>query len=411
MAAGTNDMNPDGRISTEGNDPAQAVVRLGRMIDKIIQKCPDATILVAMIINTCDPKQSPATQRFQSLIPGLVQQYRRRGEHVLAVNFASFSTGDLRDCIHPTNDGYKIMGNMWYDFITQIPPDWIKDPVGNDPMRDERDDDITKNGGIDSQFSPPQWQMPPMLSLGKAAVKEKYNDAAGSRPQKCSLTPSYYYAGKVALGGVGQNGDWKYHKNWQDGNIVAEGLNWGNDGVRLHDMNGDGKADYVWVHPETGEIRCWINNLPNPWSPAGNNNAVIGSGVGPGKTIFLADMNGDGLDDYLVVDPDKGSVKVWWNWGPDPNWVNGWKFEAGGEIASGVPHANLATLRFPDINGDGRADYVVMGQNGALKCFLNLGTVAGIDPIFYYQGTIASGAELDLSRIVFADVGDRHLFF
>lgn len=73
--------------------------------------------------------------------------------------------------------------------------------------------------------------------------------------------------------------------------------------------------DYVWIHPDTGEIRCWLNNLPEPWSPAGNNDGIIGSGVGPARTIYLAvsvphrltqpnvladnlqDMNGDGVSD------------------------------------------------------------------------------------------------------------------
>jgi hypothetical protein len=46
--------------------------------------------------------------------------------------------------------------------------------------------------------------------------------------------------------------------------------------------------DYVWIHPKTGEITCWLNNLPKPWSKAGKNNGIIGSGVGPAKTIYLA---------------------------------------------------------------------------------------------------------------------------
>lgn len=110
------------------------------------------------------------------------------------------------------------------------------------------------------------------------------------------------------------------------------------------------------------------------------------------------------MDDYLVVDPKKGSVRVWWNYGPDKNWSNGWKFVEGGVIASGVPHANLNTLRFPDINGDGRADYVYIGEGGALKHHMNTGTVGGQDPLFIAQGGIATGAVQDITRLVFADV-------
>jgi hypothetical protein len=89
------------------------------------------------------------------------------------------------------------------------------------------------------------------------------------------------------------------------------------------------------------------------------------------------------LDDYLVVDPSKGSVRAWWNFGPDKSWDNGWKFVPGDEIASGVPHANLKTLRFPDINGDGRAGYVYIGEGGSLEHHLNTGSPGGRDVLFH----------------------------
>ncbi|SCB65313.1 unnamed protein product [Fusarium graminearum] len=146
-------------------------------------------------------------------------------------------------------------------------------------------------------------------------------------------------------------------------------------------MNGDGKAE----------------------SGAGNNNAIIGSGLGPAKTIYLADMNGDGMDDYLVVDPDNGSVRAWWNYDPDESWDNGWKYVPGGEVTSGVPHANLETLRFPDINGDGLADYVYIGEGGSLNHHLNTGSVGGRDVLFHAMGGIAARAASDISKLVFAD--------
>jgi len=47
-------------------------------------------------------------------------------------------------------------------------------------------------------------------------------------------------------------------------------------------------SDYVWIHPETGETHCWINNLPAPWSAAVGNNDLIASGAGKGRQVFLA---------------------------------------------------------------------------------------------------------------------------
>lgn len=73
----------------------------------------------------------------------------------------------------------------------------------------------------------------------------------------------------------------------------------------------------------------------------------------------------------MVVNPNNGEVRIWWNYGPDDDWANGWRFVSGGVIATGVPHANWDTLRFPDINGDGRGDYVTIGVGGSLALWLN----------------------------------------
>jgi len=105
-----------------------------------------------------------------------------------------------------------------------------------------------------------------------------------------------------------------------------------------------------------------------------------------------------------VVNPTNGAVTVYWNYGPDNSWANGWKFVPGGTIAVGVPHANLATLRFPDINGDGRADHVYIGKGGSLGAWLNTGPEGGQDVLFVAQGGIATGAAPDISKLVFGDV-------
>ncbi|GJN73332.1 hypothetical protein PLICBS_007410 [Purpureocillium lilacinum] len=136
LHAGTNDMNENNSTATEGNDPAAAAKRLGALVDRIVAACPDAVVLVAMIIDTCRPEQSPRTQLFQSLIPGAVTRPRLEAGHkVLAANFTAFPVSELRDCIHPTNRGYRLLGDYWYDVMAQVPRDWIQAPVGPDPER------------------------------------------------------------------------------------------------------------------------------------------------------------------------------------------------------------------------------------------------------------------------------------
>lgn len=132
LMAGTNDMNPDPAVSRQGNDPKGAAERLGKLLDKVVEKCPEAVVLVAVILGTCNADQAPQTKEFQGLIPEVVRSRWEDGKKVLAVDFGTFGVGLLRDCIHPTNEGYEIMGDYWYDFVRQVPEGWIREPVGGD---------------------------------------------------------------------------------------------------------------------------------------------------------------------------------------------------------------------------------------------------------------------------------------
>lgn len=213
-------MNPNNAISTEGNDPQGAADRLGKLIDQIIKECPDATILVAMIVNTCDPNQSPATKRYQSLVPSVAKARRDAGHHVLAVDFTTFSTNMLQDCIHPTNEGYRLFGDYWYDFITQIPKDWIKAPVGKDP---DRKGGTNENGGLDKHIPPPDWGKSPVQRTSKDFILDAFRRGYGNTHGVCKGKPVFRATGQIALG-LGHNGDWKYHKFWQEAGKVADGL-------------------------------------------------------------------------------------------------------------------------------------------------------------------------------------------
>lgn len=131
-------MNPNLDIAKEGNDPKGAAERLGKLIDQIVNACPDATVLVAMIIGCHDELQRINIAQFQALIPGVVQSRQDAGKHVLAVDFTTFPMDALRDGIHPSNEGYRLFGDYWYDFIAQIPSDWILSPIGGDPDRSDK---------------------------------------------------------------------------------------------------------------------------------------------------------------------------------------------------------------------------------------------------------------------------------
>src|SRR5690242_17591199 len=102
-------------ISKEGSDPKGVAKRLGQLIDKMIEYCPDAAILVAIPLSSCDGFKSRSPE-YRAMIPEVVRKRRQEGKHVVAVDFSTFDLKDLRDCLHPTNEGYSIMGDYWYDF-------------------------------------------------------------------------------------------------------------------------------------------------------------------------------------------------------------------------------------------------------------------------------------------------------
>ncbi|KAK3699765.1 hypothetical protein LTR37_016274 [Vermiconidia calcicola] len=392
LMAGTNDMNPDPSTSIEGSDAQGAAQRLGNLVDQILTAVPNTVVLVAKV-----PQAAPATQganinAYNALIPGIVQQRASAGKHVQLVDMSVIGVELLIDGIHPTAAGYQQMGDIWYRAISAIPKDWIKAPDGEGPSHALNCD----GSNALSSVSP---------TVGGAGTGARGDINANGGPDQNIPDPIFHLDKlqcEIALG-IGHNGDWDYSQDWVSGGKIADGLGLDMPGVQLYDMDGDGRAEYLWVNETTGQLTCWKNNYPEAWSPCGNNGGIIASGAGIGRAnVFFADLDGDGKTDYLTVNGNTGAVTVYWNEGPDANFVNGWRFTPGGVVASGVPHANLRTLRFADINGDGRADYVIVGIGGALGLWLNMGSGRGIQ--FVPSGGIAVGASPNIDNLVLEDI-------
>jgi hypothetical protein len=147
---------------------------------------------------------------------------------------------------------------------------------------------------------------------------------------------------------------------------VATGVGDG-PGVQFADIDGDRKADYLWVD-KYGAVTAYLNGGSGSdgwlWEPQG----VIAKGVGaPRQDIKFADINGDGLADYLWVNRLDGSVSEWQNGGMKEVW----QWYPQGKIATGVG-ANGLAVHFAVLNGNGRADYLkVDPASGAVTIWAN----------------------------------------
>ena len=131
-------------------------------------------------------------------------------------------------------------------------------------------------------------------------------------------------------------------------------------------FNGDGRADFLLLMPDRS-VLAFINE----GFPKVNYIPNVASGVAPADKIRFADINGDGKADYLVVNDD-GSVDAWLNAGGDASGKPGWI--SMGRIAGGIK-APGKNVQFADIDGDGRADYLLIDPaNGAVTAWINNGT-------------------------------------
>ncbi|KAL9600416.1 MAG: hypothetical protein Q9219_003169 [cf. Caloplaca sp. 3 TL-2023] len=143
--------------------------------------------------------------------------------------------------------------------------------------------------------------------------------------------------------------------------------------IRFADIDLDGKDDYIVIGNDTGSVTVWINGgaTSDGWGWNGPHEVAPGA-LPPGTKgidVMFADINGDGRPDYIVKD-SKGGLDAYLNIGK-PKTIAGIEWKPAGHIASGTGTADIS---LSDINGDGRADYLTWSDVGALTGYLNYRT-------------------------------------
>lgn len=96
--------------------------------------------------------------------------------------------------------------------------------------------------------------------------------------------------------------------------------------------------------------------------------------------MFFPDINGDGRADYAVVGK-KGEINLWLNTGGPSSYDVSWI--SAGQIATGLGTPNISLV---DISGDGRSDYMIWDEFGGLTGYLNERGPQEDVPIWIDQG-------------------------
>jgi len=368
LMAGTND------IVLKAADQAGAPTRLGNLIDLVVAGCPDAAILVATLTPLLDPVNEAEVVAYNAAIPGVIASRVNAGKHVMMVDMSEVPASDIHtsDGIHPDDAGYVLIAYAWYAAINKAGSNgWIHAPVSGGSG-------ISLFGGNCSPWS-----------QNTQGVEIACGINQGNAPfiQRWSQEKTVAYSVLENVNGIFPAHGGQFDHGYGETN---------GDGVRFADLNGDGRDDYLWV-AQDGSVRAFLNTgNPNAWT----NLSIIATGLGATReTIIFADVNCDGLADFLIVDPD-GSVTARFNLGVAhfPNWAPPLM------VAYGVG-APGSQVRFADIDGDGCPDYFTLDPvTGAVHAWLNT-----LDfPQWTSLGLMAAGFGSPGSSIRFADVNGDH---
>ncbi|KAH7261771.1 hypothetical protein BKA59DRAFT_1822 [Fusarium tricinctum] len=307
--AGTNNMDKNRDL-----DIALDIYR--NMIDGIFTAAPEVTILVAPVIWANKPAMQVNTDNFNPQLEALIKLRQQQGKRILSVPI-DIGLGDLWDEKHPNDKGYEKMANAWLKAILEADTrGYLKKPVAM------TDADAPNTG------------------IGNAA--DGGSEIGGSHDK------IWQKKGTVFEG----------FRTWETvGTVAAAAENGSRDKLILADLNGDGISDYVLADND-GTVRAWINGgKPNSWTSLGKVNPAWSSIKG--DMIRMADVDNDGKADLIVLYSD-GAAKVW------KNTDNGKKFEPlDSKWATGL--ASSDKVYFEDIDGDGYADYVIVYSGGGVR--------------------------------------------
>ncbi|KAK4565366.1 hypothetical protein LTR86_003983 [Recurvomyces mirabilis] len=157
-------------------------------------------------------------------------------------------------------------------------------------------------------------------------------------------------------------------------------------------MTGDGRDDFCCLGPDGGVV-CWQNT---PGSDARSPNWVSLGTVKPSEgypqaQVRLADIDGDGRCDYVVFDSTTTNIYGWRNGALDNSPPAYWYAMRG--VISGLPPKALSGWKFADLNGDKKDDLIWVSPDGQVTTWINRrGFSVGLGPAFVSHGVTHAGS-------------------
>ncbi|WP_033288889.1 FG-GAP-like repeat-containing protein [Amycolatopsis jejuensis] len=342
-----------------GIDIANAPARLHRLLDRIYADRPDVTVLLLGLIPTSAGLESRVAA-YNSAVKGFAAGENQAGHRFRYVEPPALTSGEMQDHLHPNDAGYRRMAESFSGALAKAYSDGLfsaHPPLGA----------ATESGG---------------------SGKIRWADFDGDgRADYVTIASNGAVNVFLNRGGDG-------HGGWQALGQVATGLTTDPARVRLADFDGDGRADYLLIAPN-GAVSVYLNRGGDGhggWQALGQ--VATGLTTDPSRVRF-ADFDGDGRTDYLLIAPN-GVVTAYLNRGGDGH--GGWLGR--GQVAGGTT-TDANSVRFADLDGDARADYVTIAPSGAVNAFFNRG--GDEEGGWQSMGQVATGVTTDSSAVALAD--------
>ncbi|KAF5507162.1 Multidomain esterase [Colletotrichum aenigma] len=374
--AGTNDI-------VRSIDNANQHIRFRNMIQGLWDNISPGTVVIATTIlpigGEADARRQAVNEKYREVVRELYAQGR---PIFLAEMDGHITLSDLDDGVHPNAQGFKKMAGPIYAAIGRARSQGrLMEPLDAGDALDQ--------GGVGCHKVPGNGiNAGALTQVGSGYDDGEYIHDAQDMGAVTTITSDWdrdqwffariFRSDRDDLLGWIKNGDkvlYAVRRNDGDGKFTLIGDldvhdNCIQRGVQWADLNGDGLDDFVCIGSD-GAVFASINN-----GNGGGGTLPTFTHIGTWKArdpayaqadIRIADIDGDGRADFIGL-RGNGDAWVWRNGGTGnkPSY-----FQAMGRRFEGKGMGNLAGTRFEDLNGDGRADWLWVSDNGQTTTYTN----------------------------------------
>ncbi|PZG53199.1 hypothetical protein C1I98_05820 [Spongiactinospora gelatinilytica] len=396
-----------------------AIGRLEDLIWHLELADPGVTVLVAGVQPLRDPAQAARREAFNAQIPAMVEQLETLGVRVIYTDTSNLTLADIgSDGIHPTDQGYakigaafvkaaaEAKGRGYFTRLKAQAEDVDRDPCGMEDYGEGLPVPGANKLG-------PNWEDRGVIQAQQFPSSSRFWMIDINKDRKAEFVTVDDKQNFRFWWNSGPSGDNAWTPFVEGVNAYKPPAGSVGNMLRFADLDGDGFPDCAVVHLSGRiDVRTWKADNPAGSRMCMNQYEGVASvftngsegdtlTIDPATKIRFADVTGGGRDDYLLIDPD-GTTTAWYN--------RDFQVERTYQYLDWAPPDKVAgalqlprEIRYADINADKRADRILITAKGGARAWINEGA-KGAGGTYRDIGKIADDGDLPPKDIQFADI-------